>query len=149
MDRVKHIVTGGWWKDRRTGKWVCASPKILKHIMSHPTHAALIGLPTRQAREPGALHFSTNKSTPLIKHQGTVIQGAKPLLASKAVNLTWADTLAARLVSVNTKPADHHKFIRPKGLVSCSGDVVHTGSFVIARREGVRLSWLSGIYFRN
>lgn len=28
IDRVKHIVTGGWWKDRKTGAWLRAGQAI-------------------------------------------------------------------------------------------------------------------------
>ena len=54
MDRVKHTVTGGWWKDFRTGKWTHASVSILRHLLQdHPEHAKLIGLCSKEARTPG------------------------------------------------------------------------------------------------
>ncbi|KAJ6614498.1 hypothetical protein B0H10DRAFT_1803312 [Mycena sp. CBHHK59/15] len=53
IDRVKHVVTGGWWKDSRTGTWTCANPRVLRHILEHPEMAAMVGLPTKVDREPG------------------------------------------------------------------------------------------------
>lgn len=53
MDCTKHIATGGWWKDSKTKKWVCAAPKVLRYILDHKEHAKLVGLPVKQAREPG------------------------------------------------------------------------------------------------
>ncbi|KAJ7798132.1 hypothetical protein B0H14DRAFT_3546008 [Mycena olivaceomarginata] len=58
IDRVKHIVTGGWWKDSRTQKWTCANPRVMRHILDHPEMAAMVGLPTKVMREPG--EFTVN-----------------------------------------------------------------------------------------
>ncbi|KAJ6608562.1 hypothetical protein B0H10DRAFT_1815561 [Mycena sp. CBHHK59/15] len=55
IDRVKHIVTGGWWKDSRTRKWTCANPRVMRHILEHPEMAAMVGLPTKVIQEPGEL----------------------------------------------------------------------------------------------
>ena len=55
MDHVKHIVTGGYWQDRSTKKWVCASLCIMNHILENPVHVALIGLPTTKLKQPGKI----------------------------------------------------------------------------------------------
>ncbi|KAJ7460180.1 hypothetical protein FB451DRAFT_1045417, partial [Mycena latifolia] len=57
IDRVKHIVTGGWWRDSRSRKWTCANPRVLRHILDHPEMAAMVGLPTKVAHEPGELNL--------------------------------------------------------------------------------------------
>lgn len=57
IDRVKHIVTGGWWKDSRTRKWTCANPRVMRHILDHPEMAAMVGLPTKVIHEPGVCRF--------------------------------------------------------------------------------------------
>lgn len=67
MDRVQHIATGGRWKDLRTGEWQVASTKLLRYIIDHPVHAALLGLPSRTIREPGGsnilcLHVGADRS---------------------------------------------------------------------------------------
>ncbi|KAJ7118420.1 hypothetical protein C8R43DRAFT_1099217 [Mycena crocata] len=53
IDRVKHIVTGGWWRDSKTGLWTCAKPRVMRHILDHPEMAAMVGLPTKAVHEPG------------------------------------------------------------------------------------------------
>ncbi|KAJ7017720.1 hypothetical protein C8F04DRAFT_1332361 [Mycena alexandri] len=55
IDRVKHIVTGGWWKDTRTQKWTCANTRVMRHILAHPEMAAMVGLPTKVEHEPGII----------------------------------------------------------------------------------------------
>ena len=57
MDSVKHVVTGGFWSDEQTGQWLRASPNVLNHILNHPYHAALVGLPTEKPRCPGTFIF--------------------------------------------------------------------------------------------
>ncbi|KAL4066411.1 hypothetical protein V8B97DRAFT_2025393 [Scleroderma yunnanense] len=58
MDSVKHVVTGGFWSDEQTGQWLWASLNILNHILHHPYHTALVGLPTERSRCPGYHLFS-------------------------------------------------------------------------------------------
>ncbi|KAJ6632325.1 hypothetical protein B0H10DRAFT_2159621 [Mycena sp. CBHHK59/15] len=53
IDRVKHIVTGGWWKDSRSQTWTCATARVLRHILDHPEMAAMVGLPTKVVHTPG------------------------------------------------------------------------------------------------
>ena len=53
IDRVKHFVTGGWWKDSCTGSWTHATPKILQHIAENPHHAALVGLTAKTTQIAG------------------------------------------------------------------------------------------------
>ncbi|KAJ7069017.1 hypothetical protein B0H15DRAFT_807270 [Mycena belliarum] len=53
IDRVKHIVTGGWWKDAWSQKWTCASPRVMQHILNHPEMAAMVGLPTKAVYKAG------------------------------------------------------------------------------------------------
>jgi hypothetical protein len=53
IERVKNIVTGGWWKDSRTKEWTCANPRIMRHILDHPEMVAMVGLPTKVIYEPG------------------------------------------------------------------------------------------------
>ncbi|KAJ6621012.1 hypothetical protein B0H10DRAFT_1945650 [Mycena sp. CBHHK59/15] len=47
IDRVKHIVTGGWWRGSQTKNWICTNPQVMSHILDHPEFAAMIGLPTK------------------------------------------------------------------------------------------------------
>lgn len=68
------------------------------------------------------------------------MQGLHCQAGAKAVKLRWLDTLAGQLNSVNTKPSDFNEFTRAKAVVSCSGDLVHAGSHVVIRKEGVRVS---------
>jgi len=55
MDRVKHIVTGGWWYDPLNHRWTCASSKILEYVQQNPQYLVFVGLSNKSERLPG--HF--------------------------------------------------------------------------------------------
>ncbi|KAH9941761.1 uncharacterized protein BXZ73DRAFT_41717, partial [Epithele typhae] len=44
-DIVKHIVTGGLWRDPVNHKWMRAGSAVLRYIADHPNHCRILGLP--------------------------------------------------------------------------------------------------------
>ncbi|KAF7980223.1 hypothetical protein HWV62_39337 [Athelia sp. TMB] len=137
MDRVKHIVTGGRWKNSRTGKWDVASPNILKYIINNPLYAALLGLPTRKTYEPESAAASL---TDLL---GAVINHAHRSKQDKAAEFTWAEARVVHTVLAHSQPPKFNMFTYAKSVVSCSGDVISAGGNVIVREEGGPFSPLS------
>ncbi|KAF8170969.1 hypothetical protein K438DRAFT_1982253 [Mycena galopus ATCC 62051] len=128
IDRVKHIVTGGWWKDSRDQTWMCASPRVLRHILEHPEMAAMVGLPTKAEYEPGTIipypKREDGKETPERK-------------------LLWGESYAG-LAKSSRFPTSTVKFVRTaKALISTSGDKVGIGQNVIIHHEGGKYSPLS------
>jgi hypothetical protein len=117
IDRVKHIVTGGWWKDVKTNKWTCASQKTLSHILMHPEHAKLAGLPTRQPYTPGVT----------LPHPKTS--------AARTECLTWDTLIAARIMN---KPAALDIFVSGRAVVAQTGEVLRLGDNGVIRVDGVR-----------
>lgn len=55
MDQVKHIATGGWWKDAGTPAWCHASKTVVDYIGSSSSYCALLGIPTLTEHESGVL----------------------------------------------------------------------------------------------
>ena len=53
LERFKHIVLGGWWKEDTSGHWVHSSSQLSDHLRSHPDHARLLGLFEREENTPG------------------------------------------------------------------------------------------------
>ncbi|KAJ6578993.1 hypothetical protein B0H10DRAFT_2443555 [Mycena sp. CBHHK59/15] len=128
IDRVKHIVTGGWWKDSRSQTWTCATARVLRHILEHPEMAAMVGLPTKAVHTPGVVipypRREPGEETPERK-------------------FTWADSLAGRSKSGRfpTSAFDLHKTAH--GLIACTGDKVVVGQNIILHQEGGEYSPLS------
>ena len=52
-DILKHIATGGFWRDSESEQWVHAGPDILSYLAVHPEQRNLIGIPTAQEGTPG------------------------------------------------------------------------------------------------
>ncbi|KAH9894129.1 hypothetical protein C8Q73DRAFT_826736 [Cubamyces lactineus] len=47
-DIMKHVVSGGYWKDPKSKRWVRAGHEVLEYMASHPEQAKFIGLPAIQ-----------------------------------------------------------------------------------------------------
>ncbi|KAH9914360.1 uncharacterized protein BXZ73DRAFT_55012, partial [Epithele typhae] len=47
-DIVKHIVTGGLWRDPVSHEWMRAGSAVLRYIADHPDHRRILGLPESQ-----------------------------------------------------------------------------------------------------
>ncbi|KZT55701.1 hypothetical protein CALCODRAFT_436846 [Calocera cornea HHB12733] len=41
--RSQHITSGGYWQDKSTKQWVCASDRVLKAVRSDPMMLRLLG----------------------------------------------------------------------------------------------------------
>jgi hypothetical protein len=57
QENVKHVVSGGFWKDPATGKWVKAGANIIKYIDEHPHLCQLLGFPRVEPPEVGEFFF--------------------------------------------------------------------------------------------
>jgi hypothetical protein len=60
QDCIKHVATGGYWRDPGTKKWVQAGWAIRAHLTEHSEHARLLGLPNDESKPPGEIftHFT-------------------------------------------------------------------------------------------
>ncbi|KAJ7315199.1 hypothetical protein DFH08DRAFT_820801 [Mycena albidolilacea] len=121
IDRVKHIGTGGWWKDSRTQKWTCANPRVMRHILDHPEMAAMVGLPTKVIREPGIIIPYPDPAA------------GKETLERK---ISWSESMAGQSKSTRFPVGAADPYRTSKGLVICTGDKVFVGHTAIIRREG-------------
>lgn len=57
LDRVKHIVSGGWWFNKLMKSYTRASPRVLEFISQTPDFAHLVGLPSERRIKSGSYHF--------------------------------------------------------------------------------------------
>ncbi|KAH9971060.1 hypothetical protein BJV74DRAFT_799157 [Russula compacta] len=113
IDCVKHIVTGGWWLDIQMKQWTRASQKVLAHILEHPKHASMVGLPMKQPYSPGVT----------LEH----------LRATRINNLLWDSLRACKVIS---KPAAFNSFECRCAVIASSGEVLKCGGNAIIRVEG-------------
>ena len=57
LDRVKHIISGGYWYDKRYGRFVCASKRVMGTVLKNSEYAHLIGLHKTRQKTPGEWDF--------------------------------------------------------------------------------------------
>ncbi|TRM55333.1 hypothetical protein BD626DRAFT_444655 [Schizophyllum amplum] len=111
FDRVKHIVSGGYWKEN--GKWVQASTQVQDILHQKPVIQRHLGwTPARPNRA------------------GKVTQEAK-----RVPPRLWSDTFSGSATSPTTIQAHttDSRWRSGKSLVAQSGDVCRCGSWVFAR----------------
>ncbi|KAJ6625266.1 hypothetical protein B0H10DRAFT_2161888 [Mycena sp. CBHHK59/15] len=127
IDRAKHIVTGGWWKDSRSQKWTCANLRIMRHILDHPEMAAMVRLPTKVVS-----YIVTNTFL------GTLIHYPLRKLGEETPErkFVWAESLAGLTQSVRFPSSTFNSHRTAKGLIACTGDNISVGQNVILRHEG-------------
>ncbi|KAJ6621770.1 hypothetical protein B0H10DRAFT_1945050 [Mycena sp. CBHHK59/15] len=121
IDGVKHIVTGGWWRDSRTGVWTCAKPRVLQHILDHPEMAAMVGLPTKAVHEPGVI---------------IPYPARKPGEETPERKFCWTETVAGLSNSVRFPHGAASLYKTNQGLTACTGDKTLVGQNVIFQHEG-------------
>lgn len=140
IDRVKHIVTGGWWRDTHTGLWTHAGVSVLKHIAENPQHAALVGLTTKTTQLPGRSHRLTGCicSYLLIELSGSVTHFPARTSILKAASFVISDSVAATHSLLSPHILMHETDLVPaKSVTATNGDVIYSSKPVIVRREGV------------
>jgi hypothetical protein len=126
LDRVKHILSGGYWYDASQRMWVCASRKVIEQVSSQPNLAHLLGLPKPATHVPGDVQLLPFTRKP----------------RKRPPPIEWKDSIA----SVHS--SEHvGQNIEPKSLWDCgravfarNNDKAKIGDHVIVQRESVNLS---------
>ena len=141
QDNIKHIVTGGYWKDPKTGKWVRAGTGVLKYMDEHPEQCHLIGLPTNMPKPIGEWYLSHLHSEILIPsiqsgatHLPTHIGRKGSCEVSSPVE--WQTTKSATILH----SAQHNNsltdlFFQVNSLVAADGNKLNTNDYVIFRQD--------------
>ncbi|EJF61701.1 hypothetical protein BD309DRAFT_824959, partial [Dichomitus squalens] len=137
QDRCRHMMTGGYWLDKTSGRWVCASPAVLDHVRSHSIDARLLGVAHVSAPIPGKMMLtplpSRTTTTPAIPNtlQTRPLTSAPSSSASRPV-LTWIDTHSSQLVPTLCPPgfSDGH-WHSAADVLALNGDQAIIGAEVI------------------
>ncbi|KAG1866336.1 hypothetical protein C8R48DRAFT_672094 [Suillus tomentosus] len=119
QDIIKHIVTGGFWYDNNTSKWVQGGAQILGYLDEHPEQARLLGLSVfnRNAPIPGSGKAQTSLGT----NGKTAKDDAVPWKATHC----WTILKTAQPDTV---------YYRGKSVVAREGDVAFLNSHIIFHR---------------
>ncbi|KAH7905869.1 hypothetical protein BJ138DRAFT_1094753 [Hygrophoropsis aurantiaca] len=133
QDRVKHIITGGFWRDPETKHWVNAGPDILKYIAEHPQQRQMLGLPGAESVDIGAARLPTQ-----INKKG---------YPETIPPIDWAETQAAPITDPTTQGhLSTTQFHAVKSFITREGDKASLRSHVIvSHNEGYRIGKITEI----
>ncbi|KAJ7787250.1 hypothetical protein B0H14DRAFT_3580816 [Mycena olivaceomarginata] len=109
MDRMKHIVSGGFWKVG--DEWVCAGPKVLSVLRSMPIIQRHLGWVPLHTLVPGKMCLAAE---------------------SKAPWMRWKDTHACSPTK-NSPPLSSVRWRAAIGFTAQSGDFCGKNSWIFAR----------------
>ncbi|KAJ3002667.1 hypothetical protein NUW54_g5724 [Trametes sanguinea] len=121
-DIMKHVVSGGFWKDPGSKRWVRAGSAILSYVASHPELARFVGLPdTKPSRtSPGTAKLASEKGA----------DGGK----AKCPNpVNWSSTLASTACRV---APGSEKVLKGASLNLAGGDVTRIDGNVLVQIAG-------------
>ncbi|KIO08465.1 hypothetical protein M404DRAFT_134486, partial [Pisolithus tinctorius Marx 270] len=114
QDSVKHIVSGGFWLDRKTGAVRKAGKDISAYMASHPHQCRLMGIPAAVQKDVGKFPFIPP--------------------------IDWHTTQSASIRQPNITHCPNDKFYRGKTFITMDGDNAHIGGHVIWQSDDNPLS---------
>ncbi|KAF8438190.1 hypothetical protein L210DRAFT_3679452 [Boletus edulis BED1] len=113
-DNVKHVVTGGFWCDPITAKWVKAGPGVIKYFDEHPHQRHLLGFPKMEAPEVG-----WNGNTEIVHP------------------INWKETDAAKCIRSTVPVARQEaRFHKATSFTAAKGDKPKVGTHVVVMYDG-------------
>ena len=131
QDDVKHIVTGGFWLDPNTQRWVQAGIEVRTFMNDHPEQRRLMGIPDLRLKEPGMTHLPTR-----------VVNGKTEVIPP----VEWQTTEAGKLSQLDV----HHiqateLFYLVNSVVTVDGDKVHPGGYTISQCSTTSEQWVGQV----
>ncbi|KAF9070338.1 hypothetical protein BDP27DRAFT_1362630 [Rhodocollybia butyracea] len=121
MDRMKHIVSGGYWYDKEQGDWVQASSNVQNILKTHPIIQRHLRWVSQEAIEYGVM---------------------KPHAQGKTSTFTWSSTKASLIQS-----HDFTLWNNNLSVIAQSGDSCKVGSWVAIRRSDTTRMNLPVLYW--
>ncbi|KAK6966344.1 hypothetical protein R3P38DRAFT_2591130 [Favolaschia claudopus] len=109
MDRVKHLLSGGYWWDSSRSCWIQAGAAVQKILLDDPVFQRHLGWVSPKKIVPGAV---------------------KLFPAAKSPPLAWNDTTASKHWLTENPPNPESAWRRGQSLTAQSGDKVAVGSWV-------------------
>ncbi|EJF57509.1 hypothetical protein DICSQDRAFT_69263, partial [Dichomitus squalens LYAD-421 SS1] len=104
QDRCRHMMTGGYWLDKTSGRWVCASHAVLDHVRSHSIDARLLGVAHAHAAIPGKMTLpplssctSPSAAIPNTSHTPSRPLPSTPSPSTSRPVLTWTETHSSQM----------------------------------------------------
>ncbi|KAF7293432.1 FAD-binding-3 domain-containing protein [Mycena indigotica] len=123
IERVRHILCGGYWLDVQQGAWVQAGEDVLRVLRDDPVFQRHLGWTPPKPIVGGQTRLASEKKQPPIR---------------------WAETRAAALSGTNTidcQPDLESEWRYARTIVAQNGDILRPGSWAYVLDGG---KWLLG-----
>lgn len=131
QDDVKHVVSGGFWLDPHTQRWVQAGMDVRTYMDDHPEQRRLMGIPDLPSRQPGATHFPTR-----------VVNGKREVVRP----VEWQTTEAGKLSQSDVHQIQATEpFYCVDSVVTTDGDKVHPGGYTILQHSTTSEQWVGRV----
>jgi hypothetical protein len=134
QDIIKHIATGGFWLDNKTGKWVHAGGHVLEYMSSDAAAWGLIGVPRTVTINPGTRVPCQLQEVAQCFTGGATVEyhSRRGRSRRQVVVIPAVQSLAAKTGFVFRRSL----FRKGKSFVTRKGDIARIGSTVVSFREG-------------
>ncbi|KAJ6618968.1 hypothetical protein B0H10DRAFT_2371976 [Mycena sp. CBHHK59/15] len=109
MDRMKHILSGGFWKVG--DEWVCAGPNVLSVLKTMPIIQRHLGWVPHRTLVPGKMHLAAKSKAPFMR---------------------WKETQACSPTNILT-PLGSVRWCSAIGVTAQSGDLCRVHSWIFAQ----------------
>ncbi|KAJ7048695.1 hypothetical protein C8F01DRAFT_1003912 [Mycena amicta] len=71
MERVKHLLCGGYWREKKTGSWVHAGSEVTQILLEDPVFQRHLGWSASKPVQCGATRLVSEKKEPALTWQST------------------------------------------------------------------------------
>ncbi len=141
QERCRHILTGGYWLDEKSHRWVCASPAVLAHLKMHPADARLLGVhaPTPPAVGSMRLQGPPDDRSPMGTDGHSDDSGpgiARPRRRPPAQS--WTELLKGSTILPSLIHSPLGRWRKGATAVVQNGDVVAPGTEVLIQRRHIQ-----------
>jgi len=126
QEGVRHVVSGGYWRDPTTRKWANAGPSVLQYISEHPHQHHFLGFPDIKSNQAGKFLSTLMPVSNWYLLTGTAnlpthAKGARP--SEIDLFIDWQETQAAQcLQDVMEVTAPATRFQRAVSVTAQHGD---------------------------
>ncbi|KAJ7203485.1 hypothetical protein B0H12DRAFT_1035514 [Mycena haematopus] len=115
MSRVKHFLSGGYWTDPTSKKWIQSGGAVQKILRTDPVFQRHLGWVPQAHIEPGTI---------------------KPLAVRKKPEVRWADTVASKHWADADAPVEDSVWKKGSAITMQNGDRGHISAWVFCRHSG-------------
>jgi hypothetical protein len=150
LDRVKHIVSGGWWYNAQLGRYVQASTTVLNIIQEQAEYAKLLGFLKESKQIPGKKIWSSELYVSLYSLIGNTLLTHAPKdphgRKTKCIPIKWRHSAAGKLLTYSSFFPGDTELLACRAIVTTNEDVAYLNSVLLLNcsQVPVQLYFISG-----